>query len=135
MTVDTDRPAWDTADEAEDATETEHPTDHGHHPETGAIVDVTPLSETDAPTTDAANRIVFNFPNDHDIGGLKVDIIGVTPEQIAVAIFYLNRSANQIADMRQMQSQLNARELAAAQAAIAKERGLITDHRGRKGRN
>ena len=95
------------------------------------IADVAPLSAADAPKLDAANRIVFTFANDHDIGGLKVEIIGVTPEQIAVAVFYLNRSANQIADMRQMQASLNAKELAAANAAIARERGIITDHRGR----
>lgn len=118
-----DRPAWDKDEPTPEV---------GKGSDTGVIA---PLNAADAPKADAVNRIVFNFPNDHDIGGLKVEIVGVTPEQIAVAVFYLERSANQLADMRQMQASLNARELAAAQAAVAKERGLITDHRGRRGRN
>lgn len=76
----------------------------------------------DAPKVDAPNRIVFNFPNDHDIGGMSVEIIGVTPEQVAVAVFYLNRSANQIADVRQMQAQGEARTMADIRRELAKGR-------------
>lgn len=73
--------------------------------------DIVALPEADAPKTDAPNRILINFPDDHDIHGAKIEIVGVTSEQIMLAVFYLTRSANQLADARQMQGEMQRREI------------------------
>ena len=70
-------------------------TDETHGDPTGVVE---PLSAEDAPTEADANRIIFTFKDDHNIGGMKVEIKGVTPEQCAVAAYHLLRSANQLSD-------------------------------------
>ena len=75
-----------------------------------------------APKVGAANRIVVNFPNDHDIGGMAVEIVNVTPEQIAIATFHLMRSADQLADLRQMQQAQSAGEIAAMRRQLETRR-------------
>jgi hypothetical protein len=49
------------------------------------------------------NGIAIEFPDDHDINGMKVKIVGVTPEQIMVAVWHLTRSADVLADYRTQQ--------------------------------
>jgi hypothetical protein len=82
----------------------------------GTIIE--PVSEGDAPLATAPSRVLVNFPNDHDISGMKIEIANVTPEQIAVMIFHLQRSASQIADMRQLQAESERREIARVAADI-----------------
>lgn len=79
------------------------------------------VGKKDAPEADAPHRIVFQFVNDHDIGGMKVEVKNVTPEQCAVALFYLQRVANDTADMRQLQASMTDNEVAAMQRKL--ERG------------
>lgn len=74
-----------------------------------AIVD---LTREDAPKVGDPHRVLFTFTDDHGIDGMKVEIIGVTPEQIAVAIFYLQRTASQLADFRQMSAAQEAAQIA-----------------------
>lgn len=63
-----------------------------------------PIEAADAPTQAAAHRIVVTFPTDHELNGMKVEIVDVTPEQVAVAAFHLTRSANQLADAMMLQA-------------------------------
>lgn len=78
------------------------------------------LSEADAPKIEAANRIVINFPDDHDINGMKIEMINLTSEQIMVAVYYLTRSANQLSDAKQMEQAMRQREIASIAAEIRK---------------
>lgn len=68
------------------------------------------------------NRIVISFPNDHDIGGMKIDVTAVTAEQIAVAIFYLQRVASGILDTVISNQRAAAAEIADVARGIAAER-------------
>jgi hypothetical protein len=76
------------------------------------------IGAEDAPKTDAPNRIVLTFTDDHSIENMKVEVVNVTPEQVAIAIFHLTRIANQVADARQFQAAQAARELAAVAADL-----------------
>lgn len=78
------------------------------------------IAEKDAPKLDDPHRVVITFPDDHTISGMKVEVIGVTPEQIAVAVFHLSRTANQVADARQMQAAVAARELESIRRELVK---------------
>jgi hypothetical protein len=59
---------------------------------------VEPLDEADAPAPEAKHHILFTFPTDHELNGMKAEIMNVTPEQCAVAAYHLLRSANQLSD-------------------------------------
>lgn len=72
-----------------------------------------PLSEADAPQATDKHRIVITFPDDHSINGMKVEIMGVTPEQCAVASFHISRAGNQVADARQVMAAQEASEIEA----------------------
>lgn len=50
----------------------------------------------------AASRIVITFADDHTLDGMRVEVREVTPEQIAVANFYLQRIATGLATAREM---------------------------------
>lgn len=65
--------------------------------------------DADAIDEDAKHRVLVTFPDDHSINGMKVEIIGVTPEQMAVAVFHLSRAASQVADARQLATDPRAR--------------------------
>lgn len=52
-----------------------------------------PILGSKAAPTESASRISFAFPDDHTIDGAKVEILNVTPEQMAVAQLYLQRFA------------------------------------------
>lgn len=79
---------------------------------------IVPIGATEAPKSDAANRIVFSFTDDHTIDGMKVEVVNVTPEQCAVAAFHLLRIGNQVADARQFQAAQAQREVAAVAAQL-----------------
>ncbi len=49
------------------------------------------------------HRILVEFPDDHSISGIKIRADGLTPEQIMVACFHLERTANSAADYRTAQ--------------------------------
>lgn len=62
-----------------------------------------PLDEISDPVpTGAPNRIVVTFADDHTVNGAKIEIAGVSPEQIAVAVFHLERVANSLANAAQI---------------------------------
>lgn len=69
----------------------------------------------------AANRVVINFTNDHDIDGARFDVLGVSSEQLFVAIAYLTRIANQMLDARIFASERGQQEIAAMAAQLAKK--------------
>lgn len=52
-----------------------------------------PILGSKAAPEAGASRIAFVFPDDHTIDGAKVEILNVTPEQMAVAQLYLQRFA------------------------------------------
>jgi len=62
------------------------------------------ITEREAAKPDAPHRIVVTFTDNHSISGAKFDIVDVTPEQIAIAVFHLMRSANQISDAMMLQA-------------------------------
>lgn len=62
------------------------------------------------------NRIVVEFADDHSIGGAKFDVSEVTPEQIAVACFHLERIATQLLNVASAMAAHNAAEVAAVAA-------------------
>lgn len=62
-----------------------------------SIVEAIPVA--DAPKLDAPHRILISFSTDHEINGMKVELVDVTPEQVAVACYHLMRSANQLTDV------------------------------------
>lgn len=76
------------------------------------------LGAKDAPSASDAHRLLVTFPDDHDINGMKVDVTDVTPEQVSVAIFHLQRVASQLADLRQFQAETARREVADVAAAL-----------------
>ncbi len=71
-----------------------------------------------------ANRIVFEFPDDHGVSGSKVDVRDVTPEQIFVAIGHLQRIA------LMLMAQQQAVALQAEQEAIAVQSKLAAEKKG-----
>lgn len=73
---------------------------------------VVEISASDAPKTSDPHRIVISFPDDHEINGMKVDVSDVTPEQVAVAVFHLQRVASQLADVRQFSAEQARRQVA-----------------------
>jgi hypothetical protein len=76
------------------------------------------IPAADAPKDDAPHRVVLNFPNDHDIGGMKIEVVGVTAEQLSVAIFHLNRVAMQLVDFAAMQSRMDSEQIAEVARAL-----------------
>lgn len=78
------------------------------------------LPEADAPKPDHPNRVVINFPDDHDIGGMKIEVIDVTPEQIMVAVYHLTRSANQLSDAKMMHAEMQRREMEQVRRELTK---------------
>lgn len=70
----------------------------------------------------APNRVIITFTDDHNIAGAKFEIMNVSAEQIAVAIFYLTRSANQMKDMETIAAMQDQSALAAAAGALAREK-------------
>lgn len=81
------------------------------------------MDEIDVVHEDEPNRILITFVDDHAIHGMKMEIIGVTPEQVAVAIFHLGRIADTLADHAVMQDRSKAAEINAVATAIMKDRG------------
>jgi hypothetical protein len=51
----------------------------------------------------AGSRIVVTFADDHNLDGAKVEVRDVSPEQIAVVLFYLTRVANALTTAREME--------------------------------
>lgn len=80
------------------------------------MAEIVDLSREDAPDASGRHRIVITFENDHEINGMKVEINDVTPEQCAVAAFYIERSANQVADVRQIKAAQEAQQIASLRA-------------------
>lgn len=77
------------------------------------------------PALDAAaseHRILFLFPDDHSIDGIKADILGITPEQISVAILHLQRYALMTLGMRDAAAKAAEMEALAVQQQLAAER-------------
>lgn len=88
----------------------------------------------DAPTTNAAHRVVINFPDEHNIGGMKIEVIGITAEQLAVAVFHLQRTGLQLADMMQMQARMSNDQIAEVAAKLQQEKAgkIVPVSRGRR---
>lgn len=72
-----------------------------------------------------AHHVLMIFPDDHNIGGGKVSIIGVTPEQIAIAIMYLGRAMDRMMDAAEIMRMRADDETRLAQAAVEAERGKV----------
>ena len=82
-------------------------------------------AETQAPMTakDAAkepHHIIVTFVDDHSISGTKFDIVGVTSEQIAVAVYHLQRSANRLSDRKEIAAMQNNADVQRVMAELAK---------------
>lgn len=69
------------------------------------------------------NRIVFVFPDDHEVNGMKIEVLNVTPEQIAVAIMQLNRIALMLLAQRDSVAMQAEAEAQAVRANLAREKG------------
>lgn len=81
------------------------------------------IGKKDAADPTAENRIVVAFVNDHDIGGAKFDVRGVSAEQVFVAVAYLSRIANQMLDAAVLASAQGSAQMDAIKRALATERG------------
>lgn len=68
------------------------------------------------------HKIAITFADDHSFNGVKLEVIGVTPEQIAAAIFHLQRVAHAMVDAMMTAARQNDAEIAATTRAIAAER-------------
>lgn len=79
---------------------------------------VEPIEES--PDTKAPHRVVITFPTDREINGMRVEIIGVTPEQCAVASYHLMRSANQLSDAMMLQAARERGEVDRVMAELRK---------------
>lgn len=77
--------------------------DKNGSPKPDAVAVADPLDAKDV-EPQAAHRILITFANDHEINGMKVEIMDVTPEQCAVASYHLMRSANQLSDAKMLQA-------------------------------
>lgn len=77
-------------------------------------IDELPKSESpsEAAAKASPHHIVITFTDDHSLSGAKFDIDGVTPEQIAVAIYHLTRSANMESDRLMIAAAHERREVA-----------------------
>lgn len=82
---------------------------------------IEPIGAEEAPKLDAPHRIVISFPTDHEINGMKVEIIGVTPEQCAVASYHLMRSANQLSDAMMLQTAHERAEVERVRRELARK--------------
>lgn len=69
------------------------------------------------------HRIVVIFPDDHSFDGVQFDVIGITPEQIGVAIMHLQRIAFMTLAQRDAVAQRAEQEAIAVQSQLARERG------------
>src|SRR5207247_2072126 len=82
------------------------------------------LPKSDSPSEAAAkalpHHIVITFTDGHSLSGAKFDIDGISPEQIAVAIYHLSRSANMESDRLMMQAAHERREVADIMGKLAK---------------
>lgn len=89
-------------------------------------VSVEALKETDVPTVAEAralpHHVVITFADNHSLGGAKIDIVGVTPEQIMVAVYHMTRSANMETDRLMLQSARQRDEVTAVMREIQKGR-------------
>lgn len=83
------------------------------HPEPQA-----PLTAEDAAKT--PHHIVIVFGDDHTISGAKFDIRDVSPEQIAVAVYHLNRSAQRLSDMMELAARQNQSDVQRVMRDLAK---------------
>ena len=70
----------------------------------------------------AEHSIVIVFPDDHSLDGLKATIVGITPEQMAVAAFYVERYANMALGQRDAAMQQARAEADAVAVGLAQER-------------
>lgn len=83
------------------------------------LVGIKPSDQV-APNTDD-HGIAIEFPDDHSITGMKIRVLGLTAEQVAVAAFHINRVANQAADYKAYQATLQANAVALDENAIRQE--------------
>lgn len=78
----------------------------------------------------SASFIHIGYTDDHSIEGMVVTVRGVTPQQIMMAVYYLTRAANRLADaveFQQLQAQEKQRLVVATDIeAVARE---ITERR------
>lgn len=72
------------------------------------------MNENNEPTNEQPAEqpglITCEFVNGHDIGGAKIIIQNITPEQIVVAIFHLERAANQLYAAMELQARMEAEQ-------------------------
>lgn len=78
------------------------------------------IGEKDAPAQAAPHRILITFTSDHEINGMKVEIVDVTPEQCAVASYHMMRSANQLSDAAMLQAARERGEVDRVMAELRK---------------
>lgn len=77
-------------------------------------------TETIKVAIEDVHAINLTFEDDHSLNGMSVEVIGVTPEQIAVAVFHLQHIANSLLDMATMQRMREQSEIAKVAADIRK---------------
>lgn len=66
------------------------------------LVGIAPKDQVPPDTSD--HGIAIEFPDDHSITGMKIRVLGLTAEQVAVAAFHIGRIANQAADYKAYQA-------------------------------
>lgn len=86
------------------------------------MAELVKLGEQDKADENAKHRVLVTFKNDNGIDGAKFDVDNVTPEQLFVAIAYLNRIANQLIDARQLQAAQQSGELDSVMQMLRRER-------------
>lgn len=86
-------------------------------------IQLPPGSRSNGDATTGENRISIVFPNDHDWNGTKVEILNVTPEQIAIAMLHLQRGAMMLLAQRDQAIMAAQAEQQAARDALAREKG------------
>ena len=71
---------------------------------------------------DNPHRIAVIFPDDHSIEGMRVEAIGITAEQIYIAVMHLHRIAMMALAQRDAMAQRAEQEAIAVRAQLQRER-------------
>lgn len=80
------------------------------------------LGKKAAASKESTSKIVATFPDDHSIDGSSLEILNVTPEQIAVVQLYLSRFALVLMANREAAVVAQQQQEAAVRASLAQER-------------
>lgn len=85
------------------------------------VVDLSKLGKRKEKEGVSPHHIVFEFVDDHEVSGAKVDVRDVTPEQVFVAVGHLNRIAMMLLGQRDAVAKQAELEAMAVQQQLARE--------------